>query len=117
MRHKRAKNKLGRPTDQRIALMKSLVAALFSYQRIQTTDTRARAARRIAERIITLGKDGSLHARRQALRWIPKKEIIKNVFENIVPRYKDRKGGYTRIVKVGFRRGDAASMSQLELVD
>lgn len=117
MRHQKGNKKLGKPTDQRLALLKSLVIALFTFNRIKTTDTRAKAARRMAEKLITLGKDNTLHSRRLALKTIRHKDIIKNVFENVAPKYKDRNGGFTRIIKVGNRRGDGAQVSILELVE
>ena len=117
MRHQKGNKKLGKPTDQRLALLKSLVISLFTYNRIKTTDTRAKEAKRMAEKVITLGKEGTLHARRQALQIIPQKDVVKNVFSNIAPKYKNRDGGYTRIVKIGPRRGDSAPISILELVE
>lgn len=117
MRHQKGNKKLGKPTDQRLALLKSLVRSLVLYNRIETTDTRAKEAKKMAEKLITLGKDGSLHARRQALKVMPEKDIVKEIFSNLAPRYKDRDGGYTRIVKLGFRRGDAAPVSMLEWVE
>lgn len=117
MRHQRGNKKLGKPTDQRLALLKSLVQSLFIHNRIETTDTRAKEARRMAEQIITLGKKGDLHSRRQALRILPHKDVIKNVFDNIAQKVQKRDGGYTRIVKLGFRKGDGAPVSMLELVE
>ncbi|MDA1352984.1 MAG: 50S ribosomal protein L17 [bacterium] len=117
MRHQRGNKKLGKPTDQRLALLKSLVQSLFIYNRIETTDTRAKEARKMAEQIITLGKKGDLHSRRQALRIIPQKDVIKLVFDNIAKKVQKREGGYTRIVKLGFRKGDGAPVSMLELVE
>lgn len=115
MRHQRGNKKLGKPTDQRLALLKSLVEALFTHEKIKTTDVRAKEASKLAERLITLGKKGDLAARRQALRIIPRKNVVSAIFE-AAKRYEDRKGGYTRITKLGFRRGDAAPVSQIELV-
>ncbi|MBT3261919.1 50S ribosomal protein L17 [bacterium] len=109
--------KLSRPTDQRMALLKSLVRALFIYKKISTTDVRAKEARRMAEKLITLGKKGDLSARRAALRVVTDKKVVKDLFGNIVKKYENRKGGFTRITKVGFRRGDAAKLSVLELLD
>ncbi|NBV41271.1 50S ribosomal protein L17 [bacterium] len=116
MRHRYGNKKLGKPTDQRIALLRSLVRSLFLHGKIKTTDTRAKEARRMAESLITLGKDGSLHARRQALKVLSDPTVIKFVFDVVVPQFKERNGGYTRVTKVGIRRGDAAVVSQLELV-
>ncbi len=117
MRHSKGNKKLNKPTDQRLALLKSLVIALFENSRIKTTDLRAKEAKKIAEKLITLGKNGTLHARRQALKILPNKDIVKSVFSELAPKFKERAGGYTRITKLGFRRGDAATISLLELVD
>lgn len=117
MRHQRGNKKLGKPTDQRLAMLKSIVAGLFKSEKIKTTDDRAKEARKIAEKIITLAKEGSLHSRRQALKVLPEKDLVQDIFEKMPVRFKDRDGGYTRVLKIGFRRGDAATVSQLELVD
>lgn len=116
MRHAKGNKKLGKPTDQRIAMLRSIVAALFMYKAIDTTDVRAKEARRIAERLITLGKRGDLHSRRMALRILPQKDIITTLFNEDAKKYLQTNGGYTRIIKIGFRRGDAATISRLELV-
>lgn len=117
MRHQKGNKKLGKPTDQRLALLRSLVESLFTYNKIKTTDTRAKEAKKMAEKIITLGKKGDLHSRRQALSILPKKDIIKDVFGSLSGRYEKRDGGYTRITKLPPRRGDAAPISLLELVE
>ena len=117
MRHQRGNKKLSKPTDQRLALLKGLVESLFTYNRIKTTDTRAKAARRVAEKLITLGKKGDLHSRRQALKILPRKDIIKSVFDHIAKKYSNRDGGFTRIIKLGPRRGDGVLISMLELID
>jgi large subunit ribosomal protein L17 len=117
MRHQKGNKKLNKPTDQRLALLKSLVISLFTYNRIKTTVTRAKEAKKMADKIITLGKDNTLHSRRLALKIIPQKEIIKEVFNNIAPKYQQRNGGYTRVIKLGPRRGDGAPLSLLELVE
>jgi len=117
MRHKKGNKKLNRPTDQRIALLRGLVRALFSFNRIKTTDIRAKEAKKMAEKLITLGKAGSVYSRRLALKILPDKEIVREIFSNIAPKYKERDGGYTRITKLGRRRGDAALLSQIELAD
>ncbi|MCP4049539.1 MAG: 50S ribosomal protein L17 [bacterium] len=117
MRHKRGNKKLGKPTDQRMAMLKNIVVALFENNRIKTTDTRAKEAKKIAEKIITLGKNGDLSSIRKALKIIPNKSVIKEVFSSFGPKYKDRNGGYTRIIKLGFRKGDNAPVSLLELVE
>lgn len=108
--------KLGRPTDQRRAMLRNLVTSFLKYGKIETTVTRAKETRSIAEKMITLGKRGDLHARRQVLAFVTEEEVVKNLFENIAPKYAERNGGYTRIYKVGPRRGDAAEIVILELV-
>lgn len=117
MRHRKGNRKLSRPTDQRIALLRGLVKSLFEHSKIQTTDTRAKEARKMAEKLITLSKRGDVHARRLALQTLPNKTVVKELFNNIGKKYDERKGGYTRIIKVGFRKGDGAPVSILELVD
>ena len=108
--------KLGRPTDQRIAMLRNLVTALLEHGKIETTVTRAKETRSIAEKMITLGKKNTLHTRRQALSFITKEAVVVKLFEEIAPKYAERSGGYTRIIKTYERRGDAALMSVLELV-
>ena len=116
MRHRIAGRKLSRPTDQRLALFRGQVTDLLRYEKLRTTEAKAKEVRPLAERIITLGKDGSLHSRRRALRFVTDPKVVRKVFEDIGPRYADRHGGYTRIVKLGPRPGDGAPMAQLELV-
>ncbi len=124
MRHGRKVKKLGRTAAHRNAMLRNLVAALFNatpddngLRRIRTTVPKAKAARRLAERLITLGKRGTLHARRRALALLPNKRTVKTLFEDIAPLYNDRNGGYTRIVRLPvFRRGDGAELCFLELV-
>ncbi|MCI7327710.1 MULTISPECIES: 50S ribosomal protein L17 [Hornefia] len=108
--------KLGRNSAHRKAMLRNLVTDLFREERISTTDTRAKEARREAEKLITLAKRGDLHARRQVLSYIYDESVVTKLFEEIGPRYADRNGGYTRILKLGPRRGDAAEMVFLELV-
>lgn len=108
--------KLGRPTDHRKAMLRNLVTSLLREGRIETTVTRAKETRRLAEKMITLGKKGDLHARRQALSFIYDETVVKNLFEEIAPKYEDRNGGYTRIMKLGPRRGDGSEMVIIELV-
>lgn len=108
--------KLGRRADHRDAMLRNQVQSLLENGRIQTTLTRAKETRRVAEKMITLGKKGDLHARRQALAYIYKEAIVHKLFEEIAPLYKERNGGYTRILKLGPRQGDAAEMAILELV-
>lgn len=117
MRHRVAGRKLGRPTDQRVALFRNLVTDLFRYEKITTTLPKAKAIQAEAEKLITLAKRGDLHARRQALAYIYDAKIVDKLFAVIGPRYVDRPGGYTRIVKLGFRQGDAAPIARLELVE
>lgn len=108
--------KLGRPTDQRRAMLRSLVTELLDKGKIETTVTRAKEVRAIAEQMITLGKKDTLATRRQALAFITRKEVVFKLFDQIAPTYADRNGGYTRILKTGVRRGDAAPMAIIELV-
>lgn len=108
--------KLGRPTDQRRAMLRSLVTELLDKGKIETTVTRAKEVRAIAEQMITLGKKDTLASRRQALAFITRKEVVFKLFDQIAPTYADRNGGYTRILKTGVRRGDAAPMAIIELV-
>ena len=108
--------KLGRDSAHRKAMLRNLVTDLLREGRITTTDTRAKEARRQAEKMITLGKRGDLHARRQALAYIYDEAVVTKLFDDIAPRYEDRQGGYTRIMKLGPRQGDNAEMVFLELV-
>jgi large subunit ribosomal protein L17 len=108
--------KLGRPTDQRRAMLRNLVTSFLKHGKISTTDTRAKETKNIAEKMITLAKRGDLHARRQVLSFVTEETVVTDLFEKIAPKYADRNGGYTRIYKVGPRRGDAAEMVILELV-
>jgi len=108
--------KLGRPSDQRRAMLRNLVTSFLEHGKIVTTGTRAKETQSIAEKMITLGKRGDLHARRQALAYITKEDVVKKLFDEIAPKYKERNGGYTRIMKVGPRRGDAVEEVVLELV-
>ena len=108
--------KFSRPTDQRIAMLKNLTTSLLENGRIETTVSKAKEVRSTAEKMITLGKTNTLHSRRNALTYITKEDVVKKLFDEIAPKYADRNGGYTRIVKIGPRRGDAAEMAVLELV-
>ncbi len=108
--------KLNLPTDQRMALLRNLVTSFLENGRVETTLTRAKEAQSLAEKMITLGKTNTLHSRRQALEFITKEDVVTKVFNEIAPKYADRNGGYTRILKTGPRRGDAAPMAILELV-
>ncbi len=108
--------KLNLPTDQRMALLRNLVTSLLENGRIETTVTRAKETRSLAEKMITLGKANTLHSRRQALAFITKEDVVKKLFDEIAPKYAERNGGYTRVIKTGPRRGDAAPMAIVELV-
>ena len=108
--------KLGLPTDQRKAMLRNLVTSLLKHGKIETTETRAKETRSIAEKMITLGKRGDLHARRQVLAYVQEELVVKNLFDNVAPKYAERNGGYTRIIKKGARRGDGAEIVILELV-
>lgn len=116
MRHLKAGRKLNRSPSHRFALMRNLVTSLLRHERVKTTDPKAKEVRRWADWMIGLGKEGSLHARRQAFGFIFDKAVVRKVFETLAPRFKGRPGGYTRIVKLGWRRGDHAPVSLIELV-
>jgi large subunit ribosomal protein L17 len=117
VRHRRAGKKLGRDSAHRRALYANLAGALIEHGRIETTVAKAKAVKPVAEQMITLGKRGDIHARRQALAYLRSQEIVHELFSEVAPRFADRPGGYTRIVKLGPRQGDAAEMAYLELVD
>ena len=108
--------KLGRTTDHRKAMMRAMVTFLLENGRIETTVTRAKEVRAMAEKMITLAKEDTLHNRRQALAYVTKEDVVSKLFTEIAPKYKDVKGGYCRIIKTGPRRGDAAEMAIIELV-
>ncbi|MBI4621232.1 MAG: 50S ribosomal protein L17 [Desulfobacterales bacterium] len=116
MRHQKAGRKLGRTSSHRKAMFRNMLTSLFEHEKIETTDAKAKELRKIAEKIVTLGKKGDLHSRRQVLRVISDKKIAKNLFDQIAPRYQSRNGGYTRIFKVGRRHGDNAPLSLIELI-
>jgi len=117
VRHARAGKKLGRDASHRKALYANLSCSLFEHGRIRTTEAKAKAVKPKAEKLITLARRGDLHARRQALSELPSQEVVHRLFADVAPRMADRPGGYTRIVKLGQRQGDAAEMVYLELVD
>jgi large subunit ribosomal protein L17 len=117
MRHQRSGKKLGRDSAHRKALFANLTAALIEHGRIKTTETKAKAVRPMAEKMVTLGREGTIHARRQALAYLRTQEIVHQLFSEVAPRFVGRPGGYTRIVKLGPRQGDAAPMAYLEFVD
>lgn len=116
MRHLVKRKKLGRDTAQRRALLRNLVTSFLDKERIRTTLVKAKAAKPLAEKMITLARKDTLHAKRQALRFIYKKPVVKKLFEELGPRFSERPGGYTRIVKIGPRAGDGAEMAILELI-
>ena len=116
MRHRLAGRKLGRDTGHRRALYRNLVTDLLDYEKVTTTEAKAKEVRGLAEKMITLGKKGGLHSRRQALSYIIDEKVAEKVFAELAPRYAERPGGYTRITKLGPRLGDGAAMVQLELV-
>ena len=108
--------KLGRPTDQRRAMLRNLVTSFLKNGKIETTVTRAKETQCMAEKMITLGKRGDLHARRQVLAYVTEEQVVADLFATIAPKYAERNGGYTRIYKLGQRRGDGAEVVILELV-
>jgi large subunit ribosomal protein L17 len=116
MRHRNAGYKLGRNTSHRRALLRNLVTSILLEDRVETTLTKAKAARPHVEKLITLGKKGDLHSRRQALSYLMTREAVTRLFETVAPRYGDRNGGYLRIVRTGFQRGDGAEKAYIELL-
>ena len=117
MRHNKKTAKLGRMAPHRKAMLSNMMTSLFINERVTTTQTRAKELKRTAERVLTCAKKGDLHARRQVLRIIADKQVVAKLFDELAPRYKSRNGGYTRVIKLGPRRGDGAFMSIVELVD
>ena len=117
MRHNKSGRRLGRKPDHRQHMMRNMVTSFFEHESITTTVTRAKELRKLVDKMITLGKRGDLHARRQALRVIRDPKVVAKLFEMIAPRYSDRPGGYTRIIKLENRQGDNAPMSIIELVE
>ncbi len=117
MAHRIDGRKLGRATDHRLALFRNLVTDLLRHEKIITTEAKAKEVRGLAERVITMGKRGDLHSRRQALAYVYDKHVVEKVFDELGPRYASRPGGYSRIVKLGPRLGDGARMAQLELLE
>jgi len=116
MRHRKAVKKLGRTASHRKAMLRNMVTSLFKHEKIVTTDAKAKELRRVAEKMITIGKKGSLHAVRQALTVIRDKTTTKKLFDDLAKRYENRHGGYTRIVKLGYREGDNAPQSMIQLI-
>ena len=117
MRHQKNTRKLGRTSSHRDAMLANIVASLIIHKRVKTTLAKAKAARPLAEKLVTLGKDGTLHARRLAVAKIGQKDVVGKLFKDIAPNFKDRKGGYTRIIKLGPRQSDSAPVAFLEWVD
>ena len=117
MRHRVAGKKLGRSPAHRRALLRNLVTALLEHEAVRTTDAKAKELKRWGDRLITLGKEGTLHARRRAAALVQRASVVRKLFVELGPRYAARPGGYTRVVKLGVRAGDAASVSMVELVD
>ena len=116
MYHGKAGRKLGRTSSHKEAMFRNMVTSVIKHERIRTTDTKAKELRKIAEKMITLGKRGDLHARRQALAFVRDKDMVKKLFGELSERYRERNGGYTRIIKAGYRVGDNAPISILELI-
>ena len=116
MYHGKAGKKLGRTSSHKEAMFRNMVTSVIKYESIRTTDTKAKELRKLAERMITLGKRGDLHARRQALAVVRDKSLVSKLFGELTERYRNREGGYTRIVKMGFRFGDNAPVSILEYI-
>lgn len=117
MRHRKHGRQLGRNTKHRLALFRNLITSLLEHERIETTEAKAKELRGITDKLITLGKQGSLHARRGALRILRTKQSVEKLFEDVAKRFPSRKGGYTRIIKTRQRPGDAAQMVAIELVE
>ena len=111
-----AYRKLGRNTGHRGAMLRNIVTSLIKFERIETTEARAKELNAIAEKMISLGKQGDIAARRQAMAYLMEEDVVKKLFDTIAPKYAERQGGYTRIIKTGYRRGDAAEMVLVELV-
>jgi large subunit ribosomal protein L17 len=117
MRHNNSGKRLGRNTSQRLAMMRNLTTSLIQHDKITTTDTKAKELRKLADKMVTLGKKNSLHARRQALRIVRDRATVARLFDLLAPRYQNRPGGYTRIIKLGNRQGDNAPISRIEFVE
>jgi large subunit ribosomal protein L17 len=115
MRHGKSGKKLGRTSSHRKAMLRNMVTSLFKYEKIQTTDSKAKELRKVADKMVTLGKRGDLHARRQAASYVRDSEVVGKLFSDLSERFRERSGGYTRIVKTGYRVGDNAPMSIVEL--
>lgn len=116
MRHRKAGRKLGRTTSHRKAMLRNMVTSLVKHERIMTTDSKAKELRKVADKMITLGKRGTLHARRQALSFVRDESVVAKLFAELSARYQQRAGGYTRIIKIGPRPGDNAPLSIIEYI-
>ena len=116
MPHKIHQRKFGRETGHRTAMLRNLTVSVLRYERVKTTEAKAKEIRRFVDKMIGLGKDGSLPARRRAIAWLPEPELVEKVFSDLAQRYPDRNSGYLRMTRVGYRVGDAAPVVQLELV-
>ena len=117
MRHLKKGRSLHRSSSHRKAMLRNLAVSILLHERVQTTEAKAKEVRRLVERIITWGKRGDLHARRLTVRQVRSRTVVKRIFDDLAPRYSNRPGGYTRILKAGFRHGDNAPMVIMELVD
>ena len=116
MRHGKTGRKLGRTSSHRTAMLRNMVTSFLRYESVKTTDTRAKELRKLAEKMITLGKRGDVHARRQALAVVRDRAVVTKIFNELAERYRDRPGGYTRIIKAGYLEGDSAPISIIECV-
>ena len=116
MRHGKSGSKLGRTSSHRKAMLRNMVTSFLKYEKIKTTDVKAKELKKVAEKMITLGKRGDLHARRQALAFVRDPDVVGKLFSDLSVRYHDRAGGYTRIVKMGYRTGDNAPLSVVEFI-
>ncbi len=116
MRHQRTSRRFDMPSAQRMAMFRNLTTDMLKHGYVRTTEPRAKEVRRFVEHMITLGKSGTLHARRQALAFVYDKHVVEDLFDEIAPKYRERQGGYTRLIHLGQRQGDAAKMARLELV-
>jgi large subunit ribosomal protein L17 len=117
MRHLNSGRQLSRNSAHRKAMLRNLVTSLMEHEQVRTTDAKAKELRRVADRLITLAKKGTLDARRRAAAYVRTKKVVRKLFSEVAERFKDRQGGYTRIVKIGYRHGDAARLSVIELTD
>jgi large subunit ribosomal protein L17 len=117
MRHGKAGSKLGRTSSHRKAMLRNMVTSFLKYEKVKTTDVKAKELKKVAEKMITLGKRGDLHARRQALAFVRDPEVVGKLFSELSERYRQRTGGYTRIIKMGYRTGDNAPLSSVEFID